>query len=198
MFTQFIKYPRRTMAFIAVSLCMGVTACSPVANKDNNSTAAAESIAGPTWERVSSNDPMTNKVTYAAIAKSIDYETRKPTNGSLTIACNTKDKDKFSVAIASGYPVKTAGFSSIGGTGRYSIKIGDGQPLKGIADLAANNTVLVLTDEDSSKIVPLLEGSDKLLIQLTTVTDSIVTEEVDISGFNNEKTVLKQNCATPK
>ena len=186
--------PRITAFAACISLSSLLIACSPADSNQNGAQSVEKNATEKTWELVSNTDPITGKATYAAVFRFIDYSTRQPADASLTIACNTGGKDVLNVAIVSGITVKTAGFDSIGPTGRYTVKIDDNPHIIGTTNLGSNNRVLVLTHEQSLEVTQQLNGAKKVLAQVTGLYDNSVTYEGNISDINNAVTTIKSNC----
>lgn len=186
--------PRITAIAACISLSSLLIACSPADSNQNGAQSVEKNATEKTWELASNTDPITGKATYAAIFMLIDYSTRQPADASLTIACNTEDKDVLNVAIASGITVKTAGFDSIGPTGRYTVKIDDKPHISGTTNLGSNNRVFVLTHEQSLEVTQQLNGAKKVLVQVTGPSDNSVTYDGNISDINNAVTTIKSNC----
>lgn len=145
------------------------------------------------WKYESSNDPISNVQTHAATVQASDYDSKVKVNSGFTIACRTSTGD-FGIAITTTYPVKTDSFSSDGPMARYYMKVDQGEPLSGVARAAGNNTVVVLNQLQSNAVIDQLDSDSKVIFQMSSVKDMLMTYEVDLKGATEVIEKLKTDC----
>lgn len=146
------------------------------------------------WKYESSTDPINNVQTHAATVQASDYDTKAKVNSEFTIACQNRG-DYLNVVISATYPIKTDSFSSDGPMARYYMKVDQGEPLSGVARAASNNTVIVLNQFQSKDVLDQLKADSKVIFQMSSVKDTLLTYEADLNGATAVIEKLKKDCA---
>lgn len=190
----------------AVIIAIGIAAYFLISNKDS-STVDTPDISAPVvedkpvvsnWIYDSRSDPIDNIQTHAATIRASDFNTKEKVNSEFSIACQNNGGD-LNIVISATYPVKTDSFTSDGPMARYRIKIDQNEPLRGVARAGANNTVIVLDEYQSKAVIAQLKSDSKAIFQMSSVKDTSLTYEADLSGATAVIDKLKEDClSVPK
>lgn len=194
---EYKNSPVIIVVIAAVIIAIGVAAYFLIANKDSSAATTQETPVKQKqspWKYLSDGDPISGSTTYAAITQFVNYDTRQPVEGNFTLACNGQRDTDLIIAITSSVPVSTEGFDSIGPTGRYIVKVDDNPPIHGVTSIATHNTVLVLTQAQSEKITPQLSEANKILVQVSNVSDQLIDYEADLTGASDTMAKLRNDC----
>lgn len=150
------------------------------------------------WKYESSTDPINNVQTHAATVQASDYDTKAKVNSEFMVACRSSSAIT-NVVISATYPVKTDSFTSDGPMARYRMKIDQNEPLTGVARAGGNNTVIVLDEHQSKAVMEQLKSDSKVIFQMSSVKDTSLTYEADLSGATAVIDKLKEDClSVPK
>ncbi|WP_158651064.1 hypothetical protein [Acinetobacter indicus] len=164
------------------------------------STAADEPApvmaASSNWIYDSKSDPISGTLTSSATVQASDFDTKTKVDAEFTMVCSS-GAEAITVGITATYPMKTDSFSSDGPMARYYMKIDQNEPLSGTARAAGNNMILVLSHSQSKTIIDQLKPDSKVIFQMSSVKDTLMTYEADLNGAIGAIEKVKQGC-TPK
>lgn len=145
------------------------------------------------WILDSDTDPISGINTYAATVQALDFDTKTKVNSEFTVACRSST-GITNVVISATYPVKTDSFTSDGPMARYRMKIDQNEPLTGVARAGGNNTVIILDERQSKAVIDQLKSTSKVLFQMSSVKDTSLTYEADLTGATDTIEKLKTDC----
>lgn len=145
------------------------------------------------WILDSSTDPIDGVQTHAATVQALDYETKAKVNSEFTMACRSST-GITNVVMSATYPMKTESFNSDGPMARYYMKVDQNEPLSGIARAASNNTVIILDPSQSKTVMDQLKPNSKVIFQMSSVKDTLMTYEADLNGATAVIEKIKKGC----
>lgn len=145
------------------------------------------------WILDSSSDPIDGVQTHAATVQASDFDTKTKVNSEFAVACRSST-GITNVLMSATYPVKTDSFSSDGPMARYYMKIDQNEPLSGIARAAGNNTVIMLDPSQSNAVIDQLKPNSKVIFQMSSVKDTLMTYEADLNGATAVIEKIKKDC----
>lgn len=203
---EYKNSPMIIVVIAAVIITIGIAAYFLISNKDSGAVDTPD-ISAPVaknkpvvsnWILDSDTDPISGTHTHVATVHALDFDTKTKVNSEFTVACRSST-GITNVVISATYPVKTDSFTSDGPMARYRMKIDQNEPLTGVARAGGNNTVIVLDEYQSKAVMEQLKSDSKVIFQMSSVKDTSLTYEADLSGATAVIDKLKEDClSVPK